>query len=164
MSVFYWKNCSGLYLCLSFCLNWVFYFHVPKKIVYKSLDEEEEKKCYFFLSHTSAYLLCWWLNEATLLSWNGTNISELELQINMNIRCKTKNQSSYHISVVGVEGLIDERELIRSQPLLTIDQLGKLGKRGFSNKTSVSSVMWMWAVTSNAVSTVCSVTCLNTFM
>lgn len=35
MFVLYWKNCLGLYLSLCFCQNRVFYFHVPKKIVYK---------------------------------------------------------------------------------------------------------------------------------
>lgn len=45
------------------------------------------------------------------------------------------------MSVVGVEGLIDERKLVRSQLLLTVDQLGKLGKIGFSDKACVTSVM-----------------------
>lgn len=51
-----------------------------------------------------------------------------------------QNQSAYHVSVVGVEGLIDERKLVRSKLLLTVDQLGKLGKIGFSNKACVTSV------------------------
>lgn len=60
--------------------------------------------------------------------------------MNANLRCETK-PCDYHVSVVGVKGLFDERKLVRSQLLLTVDELGKLGKRGFSNKSSVTRVM-----------------------
>lgn len=51
----------------------------------------------------------------------------------------TERESSYHVSVVGVEGLIDQRERIRTQPLLIIDELGKLVERRKVNSSTQTS-------------------------
>lgn len=56
-------------------------------------------------------------------------------------QCAVNRGEGYHVSVVGVEGLIDERELIRTQPLLIIDQLGKL--EGKSSKCEYAAYTYM---------------------
>ena len=39
-----------------------------------------------------------------------------------------ENDITYHVFMVWIESLIDQRELVRAQPLLVIDQLSKLEK------------------------------------
>lgn len=54
-----------------------------------------------------------------------------------NLRCLKRKRISYHVSIVGVESLINKRELIWTQPLLIIDQLGKLVQRRKKRKRAI---------------------------
>lgn len=161
MPVFYWKYCLGLYLCLSICLNRVFYFYVPKKIVYKISWWKKESFLFFgsVASHNGGYLDIDNLRRQHLLwhtyIWN-TIINKCQF--------KMWNVSDYHVSVVGVKGLIDERKRVRSQLLLTVDELGKLGKIGFSNKTSVTRVMCDTSYNGRCCQDSTLIKCLNTFV
>lgn len=51
------------------------------------------------------------------------------LYIDENLVSDIMQYKSYHVFVVGVESLINERDLIWTQPLLVIGQLGELVER-----------------------------------